>query len=364
MLLLRIVAFLVGFLGVLLTFTSAVRTVVVPRAESVILPRLVFSATGRVIGALAHRKGLPWAQRDRVLAHHAPFGLMMLAVTWIILVTLAFVPMFWAVELDGLREAARVSASSVTTLGFATTGTDWPGTVLSFAEAAIGLMLVALLISFLPTMYSQFSSRERTVAYMAVRAGTPPSAAELLERLHRIGNEDDLVNVWMRFEEWFNELAETHTSFLALSFFRSPNPSRSWITTAGAVLDAAAIHESSLNEPPDPRAALCIRAGYTALREIALAYRIEVPLDPAPADPISVTQVEFDLVLDRLATAGVPITGDRQQAWLDYRGWRVNYDMPLVNLCTLVTAPDAPWSSDRQLPLRRTPVRLLVGRSG
>ena len=95
------------------------------------------------------------------------------------------------------------------------------------------------------------------------------------------------------------------------------------------------------------RAELCLRSGYLALRNIADAFGVSYDTDPHPGDPISVTREEFDDVWDRLAAEGAPLKADRDQAWRDYAGWRVNYDTVLVQLCQLVVAPTAPWSSDR-----------------
>jgi hypothetical protein len=66
-----------------------------------------------------------------------------------------------------------------------------------------------------------------------------------------------------------------------------------------------------------------------------------------PQDPISISRSEFDAVYDRLAAKGVPLKPDRDQAWLDFAGWRVNYDPVLLALADLTMAPPAPWSSDR-----------------
>ncbi len=348
MLALRVAVFGVGLAIAGLTFASAVRTVVVPRGQSLLLQRLVFRGLARLLRPAVNRAPTARAQ-DRILVHHAPFGLVLLAVTWVLATTVGFAFMYWGIGVGTWREAFRISGSSVTTLGFASTGTDWPGTVLEVLEAVIGLILVALLISFLPTIYGLFSERERIVTYMAVRAGTPPSGTEMLERFHRIGALGDTDDIWGRFEEWFNELAETHTSFMALPFFRSPNPDRSWLTTGGAVLDAASLHLSCLDLEADRQAALCLRSGYIALNEIARAYGFEVPDDPSPDDPISVSRSEFDAAMNSMAAAGLPLVADHDQAWRAFRGWRVNYDVALVTLAAFVTAPYAPWSSDRSI---------------
>ncbi|MDQ2995734.1 MAG: hypothetical protein M3R61_01570 [Chloroflexota bacterium] len=82
---------------------------------------------------------------------------------------------------------------------------------------------------------------------------------------------------------------------------------------------------------------------------------------PAPSDTISVTREEFDAACERLADAGVPLKPDREKAWRDFSGWRVNYDTPLLLLASTVTAPLALWSSDRA-PARRCPPTFLRGK--
>jgi hypothetical protein len=197
-------------------------------------------------------------------------------------------------------------------------------------------------------MYSAFSRREIAVNLLGVRAGTPPSAVEMLMRFHRLERMDLLHASWETWEAWFADLEESHTSLAALVFFRSPQPDQSWITAAGAVLDAASLASSILDAPPDPQAALCIRAGFLALRRIADFF--DVPYNPNPHypdDPISVTREEFDVAYDQMAGQGVPLKPDRDEAWKNFAGWRVNYDAVLIALCELTMAPEAPWSADR-----------------
>jgi len=84
----------------------------------------------------------------------------------------------------------------------------------------------------------------------------------------------------------------------------------------------------------EPSAALCNRAGYLALHEITHSFDIQLPHSPHfPDDPISISRAEFDEALTQLAAAGLPIKSDREQAWKDFAGWRVNYDRALIELC-------------------------------
>ena len=275
---------------------------------------------------------------------------------WLVIVHAAYSCMYWALGARPWRAAFTLSGSSLLTLGFSSTG-DLPKLALAFTEAGMGLGLVALMISYLPTLYSTFNRRELAVALLEVRADSPPSGPNMIIRYHRIGWHGGLTAVWKDWETWFADVEETHTSLAALSFFRSPQPDRSWVTAAGAVLDAASLVASTVDDPHDPEAELCVRAGYVALRTIADYFEIRHDPDPSPDDPISISRQEYDEVCARLESAGVRLKPDRDQAWRDFAGWRVNYDRVLVALATLTMAPPAPWSSDRAPGFRRPPLR-------
>ena len=345
MIALRALAVIAGTFIVLATLMSAVRTVIVPRGVPVRLTRRVFR-TMRWLFELRVGRGASYARRDRVFALYAPVTLLVLLFTWMSLVFIGYTLVFLGIGVDPIREAVEVSGSSLFTLGFSHPDALGP-TIVAFTQAAVGLIMLTLLIAYLPMLYGVFSRREAAVTTLESRAGAPPSAAEFLERLWRIEFFDHLPDVWARWEDWFVELAETHTSFPALAFFRSPEPDHSWVTAAGTVLDTASLTCSTLDRPRDPRAELMIRAGYLALRRIATFFNIPYDPDPSPDDPISISREEFDQVCDRLAGAGVPVRRDRDQAWRDYAGWRVNYDTVLLELAAMTQAPPSPWTADR-----------------
>jgi hypothetical protein len=287
------------------------------------------------------------------MALYAPVTLLVMPLVWLTLITLGYMFLYWAVGVEDFTSAFKLSGSSLLTLGFVDTrGTIQ--TILAFTEATLGLMLIALLIAYLPTMYSAFSQRESSITLLEIRAGSPPFFVEMFLRFHRLHGLTQLHEVWLEWERWFAHVDETHTSLTTLSFFRSPQPDRSWVTAAGVILDASAMALSTLDIPRDTQSALCLRAGYVALRHICDYFELAYPLDPAPTDPISVTREEYDQACAELEAAGVPLKADREAAWSDFRGWRVNYDAPLLELAALTLAPYAPWSSDRSLsPLGR-----------
>ncbi len=265
----------------------------------------------RGLFALRSRRAHSYQQRDQAMAIYAPVSLLTLALTWLTLVLLGYMLIYRSLGERPWRLAFALSGSSLLTLGF-TVPPDLPRTALAFSEGALGLMLLALLIAYLPAIYAAFSRREAVVAALDVRAGLPPTAVEMLERTSLIKGLDKLASFWKRWEEWFIDIEETHTTSPSLVFFRSPVWQRSWVTAAGAVLDAAAITASTVEGPRQAEAELCIRAGYLSLRP------------------------------------------DRDQTWRDFAGWRVNYDTVLLALAGLTMAPYAPWSSDRSLRFRRS----------
>ena len=346
MILLRLLSFLLGFGLINFTIASAVRTFVLPRAAPDFLTRTVFRISRRVFNfIIANIES--YQRRDGIMAFYAPIGLMILTPIWLSLIAIGYTGIFWGINGGAVYEAWLKSASSLLTLGYAPP-TSLIESVLIFLEAATGMIMVALLIAYLPTIYSVFQRREAKVTAMAVRLGDPPSAVTLLMRSHLIMRLENLNGLWTSFTEWFEDLEESHTSLSATAFFRSPDPNRSWITTAGCMMDAAALARSTLDIAPDPAADLMIRAGYLALRSIAKIYGFQIPDDPKfPDQHISITQAEFDAAYDQLAAAKVPLKQDREQCWQDFAGWRVNYDSTLLDICDLVMAPEAVWSADR-----------------
>lgn len=346
MFLLQLAVFVLSLLLVALALLSAVRNLVLPRSARDGISRIVFSTMRRLFEwrlKLATR----YEARDRVMAYYAPVSLLTLLPTWLGLILLGFAGLFWATGVRDPYTAFVLSGSSLFTLGFASDNTPLH-MAMAFGEATIGMILVALLIGYLPTMYANFSRREAAVTMLEVRAGSPPTVYDMMLRAHRIGKLHNLTQLWRDWETLFSEIEETHTSLPALVFFRSPDPQHSWVVAAGTIMDSAAFLRSTVDTPPDPQADLCIRAGYLALRRIADFFNIAYSPSPRfPDDPISVTRQEYDAVYDQLLAEGVPLLADREQTWRNFAGWRVNYDRVLLMLCAMTMAPPAPWSSDR-----------------
>jgi hypothetical protein len=238
------------------------------------------------------------------------------------------------------------SGSSITTLGFATE----PGSVsavVTFLAAGFGLVVVALQIAFLPALYDAFNRREVLVTMLESRAGTPAWGPELLARHQLVRIEQDLAALYADWERWAADVAESHTSYPILLQLRSPRATNSWIIGLLAVLDSAAL-SLAVNPTTTPvQARLCLRMGFTCLRDIARVIRIPFDADPLPDAPIELTYEQFVDAIGRLERAGVPMERPPAAAWADFRGWRVNYESIAYRLADLVYAPPAPWSGTR-----------------
>lgn len=341
--------------------TGVVRVLIVPRP-----PRRVLS-TGVLRGVrglfrLAARPLRTYEAKDHLLAVEEPVALLVQLVWWVAMAFLGYGLILWPLEPGGLGAALRESGSSMFTLGFASPGAASAAAV-DFLAAATGLVIVALQIAYLPAIYSAFNRREVLVTMLASRAGVPAWGPELLARHQLVGILDDLPGFYSVWETWAADLAESHTTYPALLWFRSPNALYSWVVGLLAVLDSAALYLALSPTLAPSQARLCLRMGFTALRDIARVVGIPHDEDPDPAAPVVLGWEEFTAAVDRLARAGFPMERSAEEAWPHFRGWRVNYEHIAHTLADRVMAPPAPWSGTRRhLPEAEMPPQRPVDR--
>jgi hypothetical protein len=342
---LNVLLFALGAAIVLLTIRSVVRTFLVPRALQAWVARAVFVGVRRIFRLFAPNDA-PYERRDRIMAFFAPVSLLALLISWVLFILVGYTLMFFALGGYSWTEAFTVAGSALFTLGFAPRG-GAPEVALDFTAAGVGLTVLALFVAYLPSLYAGFQRRERGVSKLEVRAGQPPTGVYLIELAWNVGRLENLRELWAEWEDWFVDIDESHSAFPALTFFRSTHTDQSWVVAAGAILDGAALFASTIDVPRQPEPEFMIRSGYLCLRHLADFFQIRVDHDPKPGDPISISREEYDVAYERLDRAGVPVRPDRDQAWRDFAGWRVNYDRALIGLSKLCMAPPAPWSSDR-----------------
>lgn len=349
MLVVQIIVFLLGLLIALSTLLSAIKQTVLPGRKKVRLSRAVYRTLFRLFRLLIAR--IPSEQsRDTLWAIYAPLSVMLLPLVWVILLMIGFTMMLWGVSEPSLGTALTLSGAAITTEGFLAPKGGAQIT-LYIIGGIIGLGIVGLLITFLPTVYAIYSQREQEVTRLAFRFGAPPSGVKVLAQSYHLGLADALDEFWHSWEEWFTDMAETHLSNSGVIFYHSSQPGTSWITTAGAILDASALLSSTVDRQDEPWVHLCYQAGCHALGAIAQDMGIPLSSTVASSTSIGVSRVEYDAACEQMSVAGVPLKVNREESWQAFASMRRQYDFALIALAHFLHAPQAPWSSDRKFGL-------------
>jgi hypothetical protein len=362
----RAVAAVVGGLLVLTAWYSVIGTLIIARPVSYWLTRWVDLVVNKAY-LLASGGIDDYRRRDRLLATQASAILLTQLVAWLGISFIGYALLLWPF-VTNITRAFTVAGSSMFTLGFAVQAGAVP-TVLVFAAAATGLVIVTLQIAYLPVLYAAFNRRETEVALLNARAGVPSWGPELLARTYYglgsgISTTDTLPDLYAQWERWAADVAESHTTYLPLVRFRSPRPLSSWVTALLAVLDSAALYLAlSPKSAPAVPARLCLRGGFLCFNQVAQAMGIVVPEERGDEGHISLTYEEFLDAVARMRKVDFPIERDPAEAWPDFVGWRVNYEQAAYAVAAAVDAVRALWSGPRRHdaaaipPLRPPPGR-------
>lgn len=363
----RCAAAVIGALLVLTGWGSVIGTLIVPRPVANFLTRWVDWVVVGAYRLLTYRVSV-FQRRDRILATQAAAILLTQLAVWLGIIYTGFALLMWPFAAAGVASAFIDSGSSLFTLGFAEPRGTAPA-ALVFLAAASGLLVAALQIGYLPTLYSAFNRRETEVALLNARSGTPSWGPELLARTHYalgtgMSTLDTLPELYSRWERWAADVAESHTTYLPLVRFRSPRWRTSWITALLAVLDSAALLLALAPEhAPIVPARLCLRGGKDCFVRIARAMGYDVPEEANPESAITLTYDEFRYAVSRLEEVGFPITRSPDDAWPDFAGWRLNYEKAAYFIAETVDAVPALWSGPRShLTPQLLPVRPPLGR--
>jgi hypothetical protein len=346
--------FALGLVIVLLTSASVLFTIVLPR-EPRGFERLS-SFVNRVVQVAfiaLSRVAKTYEGKDTLLAPTAPVALIAQLAVWAGCFIVGY-----ALMLEGTTHSM-VSALAQASGALFTVGTvNLSGRANAAIDIACGgtwVVIVALQIAYLPALYQAFNRRESLVAMLESRAGVPAWGPEVLARHQLVGIIDTLPDFYASWEQWSADLAESHTTYPVMLLFRSPQAWFSWLVGLLAVLDGAAMHLALAPTTASSQSRLCLRMGFTALNRMAKVLRWEVDPDPNPEGPIELTFKEFEEAVAMLIQVGFQVERTAEEAWPDFRGWRVNYESVAYRLCDRLTAPPAPWSGVRH-HLRSGPV--------
>ncbi|MGB8196443.1 MAG: hypothetical protein WCF25_05500 [Acidimicrobiales bacterium] len=339
--------YVIGLVINLVTVVSVLFILVLPRQpQGLEKLTLVVNKSVHFSFVFIARMARTYEVKDSILAPTAPVALIAQLLFWAVSLVLGFALMlmhtthsFW----HGLTQ----SVTALFTVGAIHIG-GAPNTALDIAAGATWVVIVALQIAYLPSLYASFSRREALVTMLESRAGAPAWGPELLARHQLVGINDALPMLYADWEQWAAEVTESHTTYPVLLLFRSPEPWLNWIVGLLAVLDAGAMQLALCPTTAPSQTRLCLRMGFTLFNRLAKSLGYPVDDDPDPDADIILTFEEFSSAVDKLALVGFPMERSAAEAWPHFRGWRINYEASAYRLADAFTAPLAPWSGTRR----------------
>jgi hypothetical protein len=258
--------------------------------------------------------------------------------------------MFYGVGIRPLIRAFLFSGSALSTLGFESPGHNFWVITFSAAEALTVVTIVALLVGYLPAIYSSYQSREQAVSDLEELTGNPPDGVKVVEAYVETYGASEIGDLWQSWFNWFSDLGSSGSTLSGELYLRSSRWDRSWICAAGAMLDAAALVASSVDLETDPQADRLVRYGSRAMRQLLEPLQLTCPPPPSwPETPINVTRQEFDEAYQHLQGIGLLMKPDRDAAWKAFAALRVQYECPLMAMVRLKQPPrGARWTTDRE----------------
>jgi hypothetical protein len=240
--------------------------------------------------ALARRMR-PGKRRNTFLSVFGPLSILVLFSLWALGLVAGFALLQWsmgsALHTPGDRPDLPLyfylSGVTFFTLGFGDVTPAQPlGRALSVAETGIGFAFLAVVISYLPVLYQAFSQREVTIALLDARAGSPPTASQLLIRLAQTRDFARLDRFLEEWERWAAELLESHISFPVLSYYRSQHDNQSWLAALTMVLDTSALVITGVKGSNPFQAQLTFATSRHAVVDLAQVYGVP-PTEPVPS---------------------------------------------------------------------------------
>ena len=276
--------YFVGSIGVIL-----VAVVLWETFETIVLPRRVTRRL-RVTGFLYQLTWSPWAavsrlitkerRREKILSFFGPLSLILLLAIWAFGIIVGFALVHYGVgtkfesqALTGFWGDLYFSGTTFFTLGLGDLApTTSLGRVLAVVQSGVGLGFFAMVISYLPVLYQAFSRREVNISMLDARAGTPPTAGELLRRHREAGDMESLSNLLREWERCSADLLESHLSYPVLCYFRSQHDNQSWLAALNTILDTCALVMVGIDGVPKWQAQLTFKMTRHAIVDLTQVF--------------------------------------------------------------------------------------------
>ncbi len=274
---------------IMLVLWDAFETIVLPRrvTRKFRLTRLFYRYTWMIWSAVV-RKAAKGGRQETYLSYYGPMSLILLLTIWAAGAILGFAFVDWAAgfQLLAPEQPPRfstylyMSGTTFFTLGLGDVTPVTPcSRALTTIESGLGLGLLALVIGYLPAMSQSFSRREVNISLLDARAGSPPTAAEMLVRQCRGSDTEALQQYLSDWEHWAAELLESHLSYPVLAYYRSQHDNQSWLGALTTILDTCALVVSGMEGACVRQAQLTFAIARHAIVDLALVLN-RPPLQP------------------------------------------------------------------------------------
>ncbi|MGH9605270.1 MAG: potassium channel family protein [Terracidiphilus sp.] len=287
----RTLALLTGVLCILAILLDAFQTIILPRRATgrFRLTRIFYIATWRPWAFLAARLRHP-RRRETAFSFYGPLSLIFLLIAWAAAIVLGFALLYFAIgspfndalQPSGFRTDLYVSGTTIFTLGLGdvTPHSPW-SRALVILESGTGLGFLAAVMGYFPVLYGAFSRREVSISLLDARAGSPPTAAELLRRHACQSADEALALLLAEWERWSAELLESHISYPQLCYFRSQHSNQSWLAALIAILDTSALLIAAVRDRQARQAQLTFAMARHALVDLTQIFSL-APVNTAP----------------------------------------------------------------------------------
>jgi len=344
----RILALLAGVVCLFTVLLDAFQTIILPRRATgrFRLTRLFYVATWRPWVFFARRVS-DLRKRETAFSFYGPLSLIFLLVVWAGVMVVGFALLFYAqgsplndsAQHAGIRSDLYVSGTTIFTLGLGDVTPQGAGArALVILESGTGLGFLAVVMGYFPVLYGAFSRREVSISLLDARAGSPPTAAELLRRHSYEGAEQALSLLLVEWERWSAELLESHISYPLLCYFRSQHSNQSWISALTAILDTSALLIAGVRGHEARQAQLTFAMARHALVDLAQIFSL-TPVKDA-ADRLSAER--YEQLYELLCQSGVSVCRDGHSIER-LRDMRALYEGYALALSDYLFMPLPPW---------------------
>ena len=294
-------------------------------------------------------------RQETILGFFGPLSLILLLGMWATGLIFGFGMVLWASremihspeQTPTFATYLYLSGTTFFTLGLGdiTPLSPW-ARALAVCESGIGFGFLAIVIGYLPVIYGAFSRREVSISLLDARAGSPPSALELLRRHGEDGGLLELHRLLLEWERWCAELLESHLSYPVLCFYRSQHSNQSWLATLTTILDTCSLIIVGIEGTSARQARLTFAMARHAVVDLAQIVG-QAPLIDHPFDRL--TASDLSLLRMRLKETGM-LLREGEEADKLLSDMRKKYEPYVEPLCDYLVLPRPVWITAQHVP--------------